>query len=645
MAIQEGWSLYHAIRAAACDRPFRLVVWSWPSERIQGGLRHDAQVKAARSDVQAHYLALCLDRMSPDVPVNLVGHSFGARTILGAMELLAGGTVAGRVTTHDANRPRGPIRAVLIAAAVENGCLLPGHRDGLALGQLERVLITCNVKRSGVEMVPAVIRPRRRGGAGLHGPGLPFAARRPAREGRDAESRLLGRLARLDGLPAVVRIAVASGVVHVRVGRAGTRSGGEVVVRCRWSVVACRWLAPVLTTCWRSSAHSRPGLAQVSPLERARPPRSCSTPGWTFAPARACLSGFFSGSGLASRFLLRRRRRLRLLLRLRLRFRFLLRRGRCLRLLLRLRLASGFCSGVAASRASSPAPAWFPVSSPALAASPASSPAPACASGFCSVLAVSRASFPAPALPPVSARRWRRLRLLLRLRLRLPVSARALAASPASSPAPAWLPVSARALAASRASSPAPARRFRFLLRRWRRLGLLFRLRLASGFCSGAGGVSGFFSGSGLLPVSAPALAASRASSPGCRRVGSSGCASGFFSGAGGVSGFFSGGPPGFVSGCFSARVSSAASGGWRRPDMRSYISRIRALAGTQYVSVRPPRATFMPTTLPSRATSGLPQSVGRSTVSCCRTTGKSSCRPLMPTPDALSMSRCCVPG
>jgi pimeloyl-ACP methyl ester carboxylesterase len=173
MAIQEGWSLYHAIQAAACDRPFRLVVWSWPSERIQGGLRHDAQVKAARSDVQAHYLALCLDRMSPDVPVNLVGHSFGARTILGAMELLAGGTVAGRVTTHDANRPRGPIRAVLIAAAVENGCLLPGRRDGLALGQLERVLITCNVNDSALKWYPRLYG---RGGPealGYTGPACP----------------------------------------------------------------------------------------------------------------------------------------------------------------------------------------------------------------------------------------------------------------------------------------------------------------------------------------------------------------------------------------------------------------------------------------------------------------------------------------
>jgi hypothetical protein len=154
MAIQEGWSLYHAIQRAACERPFRLVVWSWPSERVEGGLRHDAQIKAARSDVQAHYLALCLQRMSADVPVNLVGHSFGARTILGAMELLAGGTVSGRAMARDASRPRGPIRAVLIAAAVENGCLLPGRRDGLALGQLAGVLVTCNRSDPALKWYP-----------------------------------------------------------------------------------------------------------------------------------------------------------------------------------------------------------------------------------------------------------------------------------------------------------------------------------------------------------------------------------------------------------------------------------------------------------------------------------------------------------
>jgi hypothetical protein len=89
------------------------------------------------------------------------------------MEMLAGGTAAGRVVTQDASRQRGPIRAVLIAAAVDNGCLLPGHRNGQALGQLEGVLITCNRSDPALKWYPQLYG---RGGPealGYTGPACP----------------------------------------------------------------------------------------------------------------------------------------------------------------------------------------------------------------------------------------------------------------------------------------------------------------------------------------------------------------------------------------------------------------------------------------------------------------------------------------
>ena len=78
-----------------------------------------------------------------DVPVCLVGYSFGARTATGALELLAGGSIAGQ-TLPATVAARRTFRVVLLAAASDADCLLPGHRDGHALSLVERMLATEN---------------------------------------------------------------------------------------------------------------------------------------------------------------------------------------------------------------------------------------------------------------------------------------------------------------------------------------------------------------------------------------------------------------------------------------------------------------------------------------------------------------------
>ncbi|HLA85523.1 MAG TPA: hypothetical protein VJL29_12070 [Thermoguttaceae bacterium] len=143
-AVSEGRSLYRVLNEAAHDRPFRLVIWSWPASPIRGRIRDDVRIKAARSDVQAYYLARCVDRMRPDVPVAMLGHSFGARVITGSLHLLAGGELRGRALRSRADRSRRGVRAVLIAAAVDNGWLLPNWRNGLALEEVDQMLITQN---------------------------------------------------------------------------------------------------------------------------------------------------------------------------------------------------------------------------------------------------------------------------------------------------------------------------------------------------------------------------------------------------------------------------------------------------------------------------------------------------------------------
>ena len=143
-AVRNGWAVYSRLQRLAGDRPLRFVIWSWPADQISG-LRQDVQVKARRSDVQAYYLAYLLRKMNPDVPVSMIGYSFGARTITGALQLLGGGKFAGyRLPDLDAPVTRSPMRAVLVAAAMPNYWLSPGRSNGLAVGQADRMLVTRN---------------------------------------------------------------------------------------------------------------------------------------------------------------------------------------------------------------------------------------------------------------------------------------------------------------------------------------------------------------------------------------------------------------------------------------------------------------------------------------------------------------------
>ncbi len=103
-------------------------------------------LKIGYCDVESNYLAQWLNDLTPGVKVCLAGHSFGPRIIAGALQLLAGGEVAGRcmpestVAAWKAGR-RNPIRTVMLAAAMNADCLAPGHRFGLALSQTDQMLV------------------------------------------------------------------------------------------------------------------------------------------------------------------------------------------------------------------------------------------------------------------------------------------------------------------------------------------------------------------------------------------------------------------------------------------------------------------------------------------------------------------------
>ena len=143
-AFQIGWRAYERIRSQAPPRRrFRFVIWTWPSTQIPGLLK-DLRLKAQRAEAHAYYLAWLLDQMHPQTRVSLVGYSYGARLIASSLHLLGGGRSAGRALVSRLHPDRRPVRAVLMAGALDNNALLPHARNGLALTQVDRMLVLTN---------------------------------------------------------------------------------------------------------------------------------------------------------------------------------------------------------------------------------------------------------------------------------------------------------------------------------------------------------------------------------------------------------------------------------------------------------------------------------------------------------------------
>ena len=148
-AVQFAWPVYCWLYQHAGSRSYRVAIWSWPSTRTARRTRPDVQTKAFYCDSQSYYLADCLRGMKPEAPVSLIGYSFGARIITGGLHVLGGGTLAGRRLPESAGsnageKRSGPIRAALVAAALDCFALGPGQANGCAAAQAEEILVTRN---------------------------------------------------------------------------------------------------------------------------------------------------------------------------------------------------------------------------------------------------------------------------------------------------------------------------------------------------------------------------------------------------------------------------------------------------------------------------------------------------------------------
>ena len=171
-ALQNGLDVYFQMAGKFdAERPVRFVIWSWPSEQIHGPLK-DVRIKAARTDVDACYLARFLSRIDSSVPVGLVGYSYGARIICGGLHLLGGGQLIGHTVEPG---PRPPMRVALWAAAEHSEWLAPGYYHGRALPMADRWLITvngCDPVLRRYHMLDKGGKPSALGYAGLYGRNL-----------------------------------------------------------------------------------------------------------------------------------------------------------------------------------------------------------------------------------------------------------------------------------------------------------------------------------------------------------------------------------------------------------------------------------------------------------------------------------------
>jgi hypothetical protein len=147
-AMAKGFFLRSLLDQAAEGKAFRFVIWNWPADRVCRRNRKDLQLKAVYSESETFHLAQGLDTIPPGAKVSLVGYSYGARIVAGAMHLLAGGEVEGRTLPPETvaawkGGKRNPVRAVLMASAMDADNFSPCREgDGLAL--LDRALITEN---------------------------------------------------------------------------------------------------------------------------------------------------------------------------------------------------------------------------------------------------------------------------------------------------------------------------------------------------------------------------------------------------------------------------------------------------------------------------------------------------------------------
>jgi len=140
----QGMQIYRSLtRHGNSNQSIRFIIWSWPSSAISGPIK-DYRVKANRTQPAAWQLAWFLDKLPAETRVSVLGYSYGARVVSGAMHVLGGGALGNLKLEQRVHPQRKSFRVALLAAAYDAPWIQPGHFYGRALSQIERLVIATN---------------------------------------------------------------------------------------------------------------------------------------------------------------------------------------------------------------------------------------------------------------------------------------------------------------------------------------------------------------------------------------------------------------------------------------------------------------------------------------------------------------------
>jgi len=122
------------------DRPYRLIMLSWPSQRDRKPFR-DVVTNAESAECQSLYVAWMLQRLRQEPQVSLLGFSFGAQAVTGGLHLDSGGVIPGYAT---APSPRCDAsisyRLGLVAPALDRNWIERNGRHNFALSHVESMI-------------------------------------------------------------------------------------------------------------------------------------------------------------------------------------------------------------------------------------------------------------------------------------------------------------------------------------------------------------------------------------------------------------------------------------------------------------------------------------------------------------------------
>lgn len=150
----ESCDTWKWLRAGSCGLPFQMIYFSWPSDRpISAMASVDVAVLGKRASRNGFYLTSLINKLPPECPLCLVGHSHGTRVISSSLHLMAGGDVEGHRHSQPGHAGR-RIRAVFAASAIDHDWLNPGERYDRAVCMTECLLNLHNHRDPALKIYP-----------------------------------------------------------------------------------------------------------------------------------------------------------------------------------------------------------------------------------------------------------------------------------------------------------------------------------------------------------------------------------------------------------------------------------------------------------------------------------------------------------